>query len=118
MARTELTAAAVPKSHPGGSIVYSWTVADTTDQNAVALSAREVLLLKNTGASPQDVTISSTPDPYGREGDLVITVPAGEEHALTFLTRDGWMQTDGMLYLDCASVDISYAVLRLPSRPA
>jgi len=118
MARTELTAAVVPNTNPGGEVEYLWEVADIVNQNAMGMSGREVLLIKNTGVVSRDVTIDSVPDTFGRIGDLTVSVPAGEERTLAFLNRAGWMQGDGTLYLDCPSTDISYAVLRLPTRPA
>jgi hypothetical protein len=114
MARTRLTPAEVPKTHPGGEVVYTWTAADTSNQNDFLLTGRETLLIKNEDASSQDVTITSVADPYGRTGDLTVTVAASDEVALHFSARDGWMQSDGALYLDTTSANISYAVLRLP----
>ena len=116
MARTRLTPTEVPKTHPGGEANYSFTAADTTDQNDFILTGREVLLITNTNAASQDVTIGSVPDAYGREGDLTVTVPATTGAvALYFGDRSGWMQSDGTLYLDCSSADVSYCVLRLPA---
>lgn len=115
MARTELTVLAVPETHPGGEVAYAFVAHDIANENAFLLTGREILLIKSTDAGSQDVVITSVADPYGRTQDLTIAVPAGETVALAFLDRGGWMQSDGMLYLDCTVATIAYAVLRLPS---
>jgi hypothetical protein len=114
MARTRLTVVEAPKTHPGGSVTYAWEAADTTDQNDFLTTGREVLLIKSADAGSQDVVIASAPDAYGRSQDLTVAVAAGEEEAVAFLQRDGWMQPDGSIHLDCSVATISYAVIRLP----
>ena len=114
MARTVLTVLEVPRTHPGGEVVYTWTAHDTVNENEFVLTGREVLLIKSTDAGPQDVVISSVPDSFGRSQDLTVTVAASAEVALAFLSREGWMQPEGTLHLDCTVATISYAVLRLP----
>jgi hypothetical protein len=114
MARTRLTVVELPKTYPGGEEEWSFEAADTSNQNDFLLTGREILLIDNANVAGQDVTISSVADPYGREGDLTVTVAATSTVALYFGARTGWMQADGALYLDTTSSDISYAVLRLP----
>lgn len=115
MARTRLTVVDLDPTHPGGAQAYTFAAHDTVNENDFLISGREVLLISNTDASSQDVVISSTPDSYGRTGDLTISVAAGTREAIAFLDRSGWMQSDGALYLDCTSANIEYAVLRLPA---
>jgi len=115
MARTELTVVDLDRTHPGGSEAYTFAAHDTVEENGFVLTGREVLLISNTDAAPQDVVIGSVPDSFGRSGDLTITVAAGARHAIAFLDRSGWMQSDGLLHLDCTSANIEYAVLRLPA---
>lgn len=114
MARTVLTVKELPKTHPGGEVAYTWEAHDTVNENEFVLTGREVLLIKSTDAGSQDVVIDSVPDQYGREGPLTVSIPAGEEVALAFLSREGWAQPEGTLHLDCTVATIAYAVLRLP----
>ena len=114
MARTRLTVVEAPRTHPGGSVVYTFAAHDTTNENDFLSTGREMLLIKSADGAPQDVVVTSAPDTYGRTQDLTITVGAGEERAVAFLQRDGWMQPDGAIYLDCVVATISYAVIRLP----
>jgi hypothetical protein len=114
MARTVLTVKELPRTHPGGEVVYTWEAADIVDQNEFMLTGREVLLIKSADGAPQDVVIDSVSDRFGRQGPLTVTVAAGAEVALAFLSREGWMQPEGTLHLDCSVVTLSYAVLRLP----
>lgn len=114
MARTRLTVLEVPKTHPGGSVAYTMTAHDTVNENDFLTTGREMLLIESTDAGSQDVVITSAPDSYGRTQDLTVAVGAGELRAVFFSTRDGWMQSDGAIYLDCTVATIAYAVLRLP----
>lgn len=114
MARTTLTPVEVPRTHPGGEVVYIWAAADEVNKNEFLLTGREVLLIKSADAGSQDVIISSVVDRFGRTGDLTVSVDASEEVTLAFLDREGWMQSNGMLYLECAVNTLSFAILRLP----
>lgn len=114
MARTRLTPVELPKTHPGGEVTWAFTAADTTNQNDFLLTGREIVLIDNANVASQNVTVGSVADPYGRDGDLTVSVPATSTVALYIGDRTGWMQSDGTLYLDTASSDISYSILRLP----
>jgi len=115
MAYTRMTPVEAPKTHPGGGILYSFTAHDTGDEgNDFLTTGREVLLIKSADAGVQDVTIKSAADPYGRTQDLVISMAAGTDQAVAILARDGWMQPDGSVQIECAVATISYAVIRLP----
>ena len=114
MARTVLTVLEVPRTHPGGEVAYTFVAHDTVNENEFVLTGREILLIQSTDAGVQDVVISSTPDSFGRTQDLTVAVAAGADVALAFLTREGWMQPEGTLHLDCTVATIAYAVLRLP----
>ena len=114
MARTTLTPVEVPRTHPGGEVVYTWAAADEVNKNEFLLTGREVLLIKSADAGSQDVIITSVPDRFGRSGDLTVTVAASAEAAVALLDREGWMQSDSMLYLECAVNTLSFAILRLP----
>jgi hypothetical protein len=114
MARTRLTPVEVPRTHPGGEVVYTWEAADVANKNDFLFTGREVLLIKSADGGEQDVIITSAPDSFGRSGDLTVAVAASAEVALAFLDREGWMQSDGTLYLECSVATLSFAVLRLP----
>ena len=114
MARTTLVPVDVPKTYPGGEVVYAWDAADTANKNEFLLTGREILLIKSADVAEQDVIITSVADRYGRTGDLTVAVDIDAEVALAFLSREGWMQPDGMLYLECSVATLSFAVLRLP----
>lgn len=115
MAYTTMTVVEAPKTHPGGAVAYTFTAHDTGDEgNDFPTTGREILLIKSADAGSQDVTIVSAPDSYGRTQDLVVSVPAGEDRAVALMARDGWMQSDGNVKLQCTVATISYAVIRLP----
>ena len=115
MARTPLTVVDLDRTHPGGSKAITYVAADIVDQNEFTITGREVLLMISTDAGSQDVVIASTPDSFGRTGDLTITIEAAAEHAIAFMDRTGWMQSGGVVHLDCTVATIAYAVVRLPA---
>ena len=114
MPRTTLTPVAVPVTHPGDSVAHTFTAADVANKNEFLLTGREILLIKSADGGEQDVVITSTADTFGRTGDLTLAIAAGTEEAIAFLDRTGWVQSDGMLYLECAVATLSFSVLRLP----
>jgi hypothetical protein len=114
MARTRLTVFEAPKSHPGGAVVYTWTAADDADFNDFLATGREILLIESADAGAQDVLIHSSPDAYGREQDVTINVGIGASAVMAFTNRDGWVQPDGAIHIDCSVATLSFAVIRLP----
>lgn len=116
MARTVLTPAALPNTHPGGSVVFAFAAADTVNKDEFLLTGREIILISNTDVSSHDVVITSVADPYGRTGDLTVTVAASTMKAVYIGDRSGWMQGGGTLYIDADDATVELAVLRLPAR--
>lgn len=114
MARTALTVVDLDRTHPGGSKAITYVAADIVDLNSFILSGREVLLISDTAAGGT-VTISSSPDSFGRTGDLVLTIGAGASHAIAFMDKSGWVQSGGVLHLEASAVTIEFAVVRIPA---
>lgn len=73
------TAIAVQEIQFLGSGAIAFTAADATNGMMFPNDGRTVLLIKNGGAGAITVTVTSVPDEYGRTGDLIISVAAGEE---------------------------------------
>ena len=114
MARTRLTPVVAPRTHPGGSVAYTFTAHDTVNEMDFVPSGNDLLLIESSDAGSQDVLVHSAPDSFGREEDVTISVAAGATHAMAFTDRAGWMQTDGAVHIDCTVATIGYAVIRLP----
>jgi hypothetical protein len=80
----------------------------------VAHTGRQVIIYRNSGATPRIVTVSSTADPQGRTGDFSDSVPAGEMHVSPMFPVDGWRQTNGKLYFSGAHAEVLFSVITIP----
>lgn len=114
MARTDVTITNSPGKYPAAGGLITWEAADTVNQNQVALTGREMLLAWNQGASPQTVTITSSPDRFGRTKDITAEAIAVDTiRCFGVPAVEGWRQSDGQLYFEANSTDVYFAVIRL-----
>lgn len=60
----------------------TYNAVDGTNGNTFPNNGRTIALIKNGGASSITATFTSVPDPYGRTGDVTVTVPASGEMAV------------------------------------
>jgi hypothetical protein len=95
-------------------VALTWTAMDPTNGNSCALSGKQCLLFRNEGVGSESVQLLSVDDPFGRRGDLTLTLAAGAYRIIGPMIMTGWKQTDGLLYLDPSSSDMNVAVLNLP----
>lgn len=116
MPRTELTPTAAPGCYVSAPTQLTWTAADVANKNSVALTGRELLLIRNSSTTAaRSVTITSVPDQYGRPGDIAaFSVPIGAMYVFGPVLHPGWMQPDGRLYFEADNAEIQFCVLRLP----
>lgn len=117
MARTDLTAITVKSGKDAYTATTLTSVAaDTTNFNAVALTGKEILIARNSGASAYTVTITSVADPvYGRTGDIsAVSIPAGESRMWGPFPLEGWRQADNKLYFQANNAAVLFTVIRLP----
>lgn len=117
-------------SPPGGypalpitplAAAFVFTTADATSNTFVS-TGRELLLVRNTGAAPQTVTVTSVADNVNRTGDITAySLPIGsvtpQFAVLGPFPANGWKQTNGTVIVAASSTDIAFAVIRLPSVP-
>jgi len=89
--------------------------ANTTNKEQFACSGNDLIFAHNTGASPATITINSVADPQlGRTGDVAaFSLGAGEYAVFGPLSRAGWMQTDGYVYLEASATDVKFGVVQL-----
>lgn len=119
MARTSLTKTNIPGPYADVGAVVTMTAADTSNQNRIVFTGREIVIARNSGASTRTVTFTSSADSFGRTNDL------GAENILTGeikvygpgLALPGWVQTDtgvNYLYLEANHAEVLFGVLVLP----
>lgn len=119
MARTVISSQTPKGPFPGtvgsGALDLTLTAADTTNNNAFALTGHELLLVQNTDTVAQTFTLTSTADAQGRIGDVTAySVAAGKISAFNFRGgQTGWKESDGNAYISGAAATLKFAVLYL-----
>lgn len=91
------------------------TAADAANGNSAAFGNHNRLLVTwvNTGAGARTVTITSAEDIYKRTGDITdFSVGAGE-HGAFLAERNGWLQSDGTLYIDGEHAEVVFRIYGL-----
>lgn len=119
--RTNITPVS-PKSPNAGTISANGadvvaTAADTSNQNAVAITGRELVLVENTSAdTAYTCTFTSVADRNGRLGHITsYSLSAGEKALFGNFTLEGWKQTDGKLYLEANNAAIKFLIIKIPA---
>lgn len=118
MARTSITVqtppgpfVALPVS--ANSLDTTWQAADPTNKNSSAFPGRLLVKVRNDDASSQTFTITSSVDSHLRTGDIgPYTLGAGEE-AHFIVQREGFVQSDGLLYLEASDADVKFAIVAI-----
>ena len=112
--RIVLTPISVPGPYAAAANL-TWTAADATNKNAFVFTGREILLVRNDNAGEQTVTIQSVACEHARTGNLSKAIAASAYAVFPlFSNGEGWRQTDGKIYVDAASADVKFCVLRIP----
>src|SRR6185437_8102298 len=88
-ARTAVTPVTIKGPYPGtvnaGDLAITFTAADIVNLNSFAASGNEVLLVQNTDAAQQTITLTTKPDGYGRSADIsTYAIPASGFAAFNF----------------------------------
>lgn len=89
---------------PATSAVVTYTAANAAG-DMFANNGKMKFRIKNGGGSSITATVVSVADPYGRTGDLVISVAAGAEVEVGTLDPALWNQRTG----DIGYVHVSYS---------
>lgn len=95
-----------------GDLALTFT-SDPVNGDQFPVVGTEILLVQNTDTVAHTFTVNTTPDRIGRTADLTnYSVPAGTVVALQFSILDGWVQTDGNVYLVSSHALLKFAVVR------
>lgn len=115
MPRTSLTKTVLAGSYPGNSVTPTFSAADTANGNQFVATGKEMLLVRNVGATTRSITLNSASDAYGREADITETIAAGAYKIFGPFQLYGWAQESTLAFqLDATHVDVQIAVLVLP----
>lgn len=90
------------------------TAANSSDKEQFVASGKDIVIAHNTGAGARTVTITSSVDSDGRTGDIATySLGAGEYGVFGPFDLDGWVQTDGKVYLQAEHSEVLFGVVDL-----
>ena len=119
MARTPLSAPL--ELEPQTAVVaagaqdLSFEASDSANGNEVTCTGDELVIVENTDASPQTVTLTTKTDEYGRAGSITAySLAAGDIAIFGPFPLDAWRQTDDQLYIDTSDDLVHIALVRVP----
>lgn len=112
MARSQIARTSQNRD-PIAGLVVTWQNANTVDGDAFRVTGRELLLVRNNGATTANLIIDSVPDPYRRERDINENIQSGETRLYGPFSLEAWRQNDGMVYINANSTDIQYVLISL-----
>lgn len=84
------------------------------DKEEVQLTGKEIVHIRNSGATGRLVTFTSAADAQGRTGDVSDTIAAGKDAFYGPFSINGWQQSGGKLHFEVAHAECLITVLRLP----
>ena len=114
MARTVLTKTTPPGAYAGTSTAVTATAADVANGNSFPLVGGEIILIRNTDASPQTWTATSIANSIGRVEHITAeSIAAGVVRVWGPAKLEGWRQTDGSFYLTASSALVTFTILSL-----
>ena len=117
MARaTALTVQVLSGPFPSDFLMQGLTFAaadgGANDGDQFVFTGREIIIAYNSGASGRLVTLESIADPQKRVGNVTVTVAAGAWAIFQATDLTGWLQSDGMFYLNAAHLELQFAIVR------
>ena len=114
MAKTNVTKTTAPGGYAAAGSAVTMAAVDAVDGGQFSAQGKDLLVIRNSGATSHTYTVSSTADPFGRTKDLTgITIAAGAIHVVGPLPLDGWVQSDGKIYVAANSTEVLFGVVTL-----
>lgn len=96
------------------SLDFVFTAADAVNKEQFVPGANTLLIVKNAHATlAKTFTLTSKADAKNRTGDVTTYSLGVGEYAAFLFKKDGWMQSDGRIYMEAESNDIRYAVIEI-----
>lgn len=122
MPRQTLTKLAIAGNFPtlpltANSADLPMTAADAVNKEQFVMTGKgEIVIAHNTGASTRTITITSVAHPNSRRtGDITTySLGAGEYAAFGPFEREGWIQSDGNMYIEASHAEVKFGVITLP----
>jgi hypothetical protein len=116
--RTALTPFTPKGPYPGvvnaGDLAFTFVAADIVNLNQFLGPGKFLIIAQNTDAAGQTVTLTSKADGLGRTGDVTAYAMATTTVAALLVDTLGWLQSVGNFYLQASSVNVKFAIVKLP----
>ena len=114
MARDLATVTPLRKAVPTAWTLLVQKPADSTNFEYVPFTGGEIVLAWNSGAAPNNVTLTSTPDKMQRTGDIASAVAADVVRAIRLSTTEGWSNVGdaGRLYFQGDNAEVMFMILK------
>jgi len=100
-----------------GDLDHTWGASDAVNGNSIATNGRVLILLSNTQAGAQTVTVTSVTSDKNRTGDITTYSMAAADYAVLtqgLITEKGWRDSSGNIILTTSHADVLIAAIRLP----
>lgn len=114
MAITTLTKTAAPGGYAAAGAAVTLAAVDAVDGGQFAAQGNDLVVIRNSGATPHTYTITSTADRFGRTRDISgVTIAAGAVHVVGPLPLEGWVQSNGRINVSANSTEVLFGVVTL-----
>jgi len=116
MARSDITRNVAPGTNAAAGLAVTWLAGDPVNNHRIRATGKEMLWVRNTsGTTAYNVSIDSTPDPHGRQGDITNhSVPANGHAIFGPWDTLGWVDASGYINVDVQNAALQLAVIVLP----
>lgn len=103
-------------TYGAAGVLLTQLAADAGNFQQFPLTGSELIVAYNSGGSTRTVTITSVADDRGRSGSIAAeNILAGVSKVYgPFKKKEGWQQTNGMLYFQASHADVKFTVIKLP----
>ena len=100
--------------YTAGAADITMLACDAANYDEVVHDGAILLVVHNTGAGAQTLTIESVVDDRGRTGNITTYSLAADDHAVFGpFDLEGWEQTGGQLYFTASHAEVEVAVVSL-----
>lgn len=115
MARATLTKTTAPGAYAAAAAAVTMTAANVSDKNQFRVAGADLIIVQNSGATQRTFTINSSADSiFRRTQDITAeTIDAGVIKVFGPVKPDGWIQSDGYVYLEANNADVKFGVVAM-----
>lgn len=116
MPRNSLVVQDPPGPYPAtplsaGAALMTTEAADVANGNQWKPTGKDILIVRNGAGTTQTITFTSAPDEQNRKGTISAYSMGTEWAAFGPFEPDGWVQSDGYIYVDCSHAGMILSVI-------